>query len=152
VNRAAAWILVAAGLAASCARVDRQLFSGLDRTGGVILSEVPRVSLARYRELFNAYTTELTAAHARAQTGSERSALEPYDAAAAGLKDVLAVWDAKETSRSDMLPLADEMAARVAKTYSLPVNTNEPPSIYASEAMQLIWGATKDALTRATTH
>jgi hypothetical protein len=152
VNRIGLWIVLAATLAVSCAKVDRQLFGGLDRASTTILAEVPKVSLARYRELVTVYASELTAAHSRAQTSAELAALDSYDAAQIGLKDILAVWDAKETRQSDMLPMRDEMAARVAKQYSLPVNTNEPPSIYASEAMQVIWDATKGRLTQATTH
>ena len=70
-KRIGTWIVAAATLAAGCGtRVDRQLFAGLDRVSQAILAEVPRVSLDRYRELTNSYASELTAAHARAQTPS----------------------------------------------------------------------------------
>jgi hypothetical protein len=151
-HRIGSSVLLMAALASGCTRVDRQLFTGLDRTSQAILAEVPKVGLERYRELTTSYTNELTAAHARAQTSAERAALEPYDSAQTGLKDILAVWSAKDTTQSDMLPVRDEMAGRIAKTYGLPVNTNEPPSIYAGEAMQIIWDSTKARLTQATSH
>ena len=38
-----------------------------------------------------------------------------------------------------MLPIREELPARIAREYELGMNTNEPPSIYADEALQAIW-------------
>ncbi len=137
---------------AVCARVDRQLLAGLDRTSAVLVSDVPgKVNLARYRDLVGSYTTELTAARARAQTAGERAALEDYETAYTGLKDMLTIWEAKDAG-TELLPLRDPLNERVARQYKLPVNTNEPPSIYASEALPEIWAATKAKLELAAKH
>jgi hypothetical protein len=48
-----------------------------------------------------------------------------------------------------MLPIREELPARIAREYELGINTNEPPSIYADEALQAIWKAARGHLRAA---
>lgn len=64
--------------------------------------------------------------------------LAEYEAALKNLTDLQLVWEAKD-ARGEMLPIREELPARIAREYELGVNTNEPPSIYADEAMGTIW-------------
>src|SRR5262249_27628208 len=70
-----------------------------------------------------------------------RAALAEYQAALKSLNDLELVWEAKDTQAREMLPIREEPTGRIAREYDLPVNTNEPPSIYADEAMGMIWQA-----------
>ena len=152
-RKAVAAAIVASVAAAGCTRIDRRIFEGLVRQSKSIEDQVPaKVDLARYRDLVNGMSDELAGATARAHTRGERAVLAEYDTALTGLKDILAVWEAKDRSRSDLLPIRDAMPARIAREYNLAVNTNEPPSIYASEAMQAIWATTKPRLEAAAAH
>jgi hypothetical protein len=145
-------LLVSAGCAlamagAACAGVDSQKFAGLHHARTVLVAEVPsQVNLARYRDLVRGYSTEVVAAQARMETSGERELLKRFEDAESGLKDVLAVWEARDRGNSELLPLSDPTFSRLQKEYDLPVNTNEPPSIYANEAMSAIWGRTKATL------
>jgi hypothetical protein len=134
-------------VASACAGVDAQKFAGLHHARTVLVAEVPsQVNLTRYRDLVRGYSTEVVAAQARMATAGERELLKKFEAAEAGLKDVLAVWEARDSRDSELLPLSDPLFSRLQKEYDLPVNTNEPPSIYANEAMSAIWGRTKATL------
>jgi len=86
---------------------------------------------------------------ARVTGAREQAVLKEYDAALKGLTDIQLVWEAKETRGSDMLPIREELPARIAREYDLGVNTNEPPSIYADEALQAIWKAARGHLRAA---
>jgi hypothetical protein len=141
---------VCAVLFSGCTRVDRQLFEGLTHTRDVLAADVPaRVDLARYRELVGGFKSELAAARSRAQTSAERAVLRSYEDALPGLLDLLAVWEVKERDHVELLPLKEPLYQRLQKEYDLPVNSNEPPSIYAGEAMPAIWDATKAKLEKA---
>lgn len=106
-------------------------------------------NLPQYRALVATFSTELSNAKARVETSRERAVLARYEAAHRGLTDILLVWDAREARGSDMLPIREELPARIAREYELGVNTNEPPSIYAGEAMQTIWAGAKTTLDSA---
>ena len=75
--------------------------------------------------------------------------LAEYEAALKNLTDLQLVWEEKD-ARGEMLPIREEVPARIAREYELGVNTNEPPSIYADEAMSTIWKAARGHLTNAT--
>jgi hypothetical protein len=106
--------------------------------------------LPQYRELLAAYATEVSGVGTRATNSHERAVLAEYEAALKGLTDLRLVWEAKDARGSDMLPIREELVARIAREYDLGVNTNEPPSIYADEAMAAIWSAARGHLTDAT--
>jgi hypothetical protein len=80
----------------------------------------------------------------------ERSVLAEYDAALKGLTDIQLVWEDKDARGSVMLPIREQLPARIAREYDLAINTNEPASIYADEALSAIWVAAKAHLTKAT--
>lgn len=75
--------------------------------------------------------------------------LAEYEAALKNLTDLQLVWEEKD-ARGEMLPIREEIPARIAREYELGVNTNEPPSIYADEAMAAAWKAARGHLTNAT--
>ena len=101
--------------------------------------------LPQYRELLSAYTAELAGLRTRATNTRERAVLAEYEAALKGLTDIQLVWEEKDTRGSDMLPISEELPARIAREYDLGVNTNEPPSIYADEALAAIWNSSARA-------
>ena len=136
--------------AAACRGLDSQHFRGLDAAGRAIGSAVAAKSdLAQYRQLLAAFSSELSGAKTRATTAEEKAVLAQYESAHTALTDILLVWEAKEASGSDMLPIREALAERIAREYDLGINTNEPPSIYASEAMQTIWAAARTRLESA---
>jgi hypothetical protein len=142
------FLLAAAG---GCRGVERQHFERLDGSGRAIEAAIEaKVDLPRYRQLLDAFSAELTVAKARVQTARERALVAQYEAAYHALIDLGLVWEAKEARGSDMLPIREDLPARIAREYDLGVNTNEPPSIYASEALHTIWAAAKTRLDAAT--
>jgi hypothetical protein len=137
-------------LAGACRDFDRRHFAGLETAGKDIETAIDaKAGLPRYRESLDRFSAELANAKPRIQTSREREVLSQYEAAYRGLTDIRLVWEASEARGSDMLPIREELAARVAHEYDLGVNTNEPPSIYAGEALQTIWTTTRTKLEEA---
>jgi hypothetical protein len=136
---------------AACTELDRRTFLGVERASKAIHTALDgKATLAQYRELLNTYSTELSGIRSRAANSTEQTVLSEYEAALKGLTDLQLVWEAKETRGSDMLPIREELPARIAREYDLGVNTNEPPSIYADEALQAIWQRARGHLAKAT--
>jgi len=134
----------------SCRGVERQHFQRLDEAGQAIEASIrERVDLPRYRPLLETFSAALSDTRIHVQTSRERALLAQYEAAYLGLNDMLLVWEAREARGSEMLPIREELPARIAREYELGVNTNEPPSIYASEALQTISTASRDKLAAA---
>jgi hypothetical protein len=138
--------------ASACRTVDRRAFDGVEHASKAIQAAMDGKTalLPQYRELLSAYTAELAGLRTRATNIRERAVLAEYETALKSLTDIQLVWDEKDTRGSDMLPIREELAARIAREYDLGVNTNEPPSIYADEAMAAIWNRARGHLTSAT--
>jgi hypothetical protein len=135
----------------ACTGLDRRTFLGVERASKAIQAALDgKTALPQYRELLSTYSTELSGIRARVSNRREQAVLAEYDAALRGLTDIQLVWENKETRGSDMLPIREELPARIAREYDLGVNTNEPPSIYADEALQAIWQAARRHLATAT--
>ena len=49
----------------------------------------------------------------------ERAVLAEYEAALKGLTDIQLVWEEKDARGSDMLPISEELPARIAREYDL---------------------------------
>lgn len=145
------WILVALAII-GCDREAARTFQDVDREARSLEAAVAaKTDLRGFRERLTAFTTELDRAEREADSPGERAIAERYEAVRAGLNDILMVWELKESRRAERLPIAEPLPGRLAREYSLPINTNEPPSIYGSEAVQMIWEATKlklDAINR----
>jgi hypothetical protein len=109
-----------------------------------------KTALLRYQELLAAYAAELSGVRTRVTNTHERAVLAEYEAALKSLTDLQLVWEEKDARGSDMLPIREELVARIAREYDLGVNTNEPPSIYTNEAMAAIWNLARGHLTSAT--
>jgi hypothetical protein len=123
----------------------------VERASKVIQTSLDgKATLAQYREQLSTYSTELTGIRARVADARDQAVLKEYDAALKGLTDLQLVWEAKETRGSDMLPIREEFPARIAREYDLGINTNEPPSIYADEALQATRQAARKHLANAT--
>ena len=134
----------------ACTGLDKRTFLGVERASKAIQAALDgKATLTQYRELLSGYSTELTGIRARVATPRNQAVLKEYDAALKGLTDLQLVWEAKETRGSDMLPIREELPARIAREYDLGINTNEPPSIYADEALQAIWKAARGHLRAA---
>jgi hypothetical protein len=135
---------------ATCHGVDRQQFRTLDGAGRSVAAGVEaKAGLAQYRQLVAVFSNELSKAREQAHTPADVALVEQYEGASAAMNDLLLVWEAREASGSDMLPIREALPARIAREYELGVNTNEPPSIYAGEAMQTIWAAAQKKLASA---
>jgi hypothetical protein len=135
----------------ACTGLDRRTFLRVERASKAIQAALDgKTTLPQYRQLLSTYSTELSGIRARVTTSRDQAVLAEYDAALKGLTDIQLVWEEKETRGSDMLPIREELPARVAREYDLGVNTNEPPSIYADEALQAIRQAARKHLANAT--
>ncbi len=148
----AAALLVHAAACASTGTLDRQRFEGIRAAGQAIQASIgASEKLSRYQELLTSYGAELSKLKGAATNRKEREVVAQYDALYAQFQDLRLVWEARTTraAETDRLPLSDPLSERLAKQYSLPVNTNEPPSIYATEALNAIWTDAKASLERA---
>ena len=135
----------------ACTGLDKRTFLGAERASKALQAALDgKATLAQYRELLSSYSTELTGIRARVATPRDEAVLKEYVAALKGLTDLRLVWEAKETRGSDMLPIREALAARIAREYDLGINTNEPPSIYADEALQATRQAARKHLANAT--
>lgn len=145
-------LVIAAFTASACASsgaLDRQHFEGVRRAGQAIRESIgANAKLPRYQELLVRYADELSKLKEAATGANEKVLVERYVALYAQLEDIRLVWEARTTraADTDRLPLSDPLSARLAEQYRLPVNTNEPPSIYATEALNAIWSAAKESL------
>ena len=136
--------------ATGCARLDRRDFQGIERASTALQAAVDgKTTLPAFRERLAAYSTELSGVHQRVTAGPGRQVLSEYEAALKGLTDMRLIWEAKDARGSDMLPIREELPARIAREYDLGINTNDPPSIYANEALQTIWEAARGHLRAA---
>lgn len=136
--------------AGACQRLDRRAFDGVEKASRALQTAVDgQPSLPVYRQLLATYTAELATARGRVTNAPERAVLADYEAALKALSDLRLIWEDKEGRGSEMLPIRDELAARIAREYELGVNTNEPPSIYATEAMRAAWDAARAHLRAA---
>ena len=125
----------------ACRTVDRRAFQDVERASRAVQTAIDgKAGLARYRELLSAYAAALSTASSRVTRAEDRAVLAEYEAAFKNLTDLRLVWEEKD-ARGEMLPIREEVPARIAREYELGVNTNEPPSIYADEAMGAIWQA-----------
>jgi hypothetical protein len=145
-------IVVASFLVGACASggaLDRERFEGVRGAGQAIRESIgANAKLPRYQELLVRYADELSKLKKAGTEGKEKALVEQYSAIYAQLEDIRLVWEARSTyaAETDRLPLSDPLSARLAEQYRLPVNTNEPPSIYATEALNAIWSAAKESL------
>jgi hypothetical protein len=149
---AAAAAALFASACASTGTLDRRQFEGVRRAGEAIRDSIAkRTPLPRYAELLAQYSSELSVLSARSMTSEERAIAERYRTIHDQLQDLRLVWEARssQAAETDRLPLSEPLPARLAKQYSLPINTNDPPSIYATEALEAIWSAAKAALEEA---
>jgi len=137
--------------ASACTGRDRRTFPGVERASKAIQAALDsKPTLPQFRERLSVYSTELNDIHARVASSRDQPVLKEYDAALKELTDMQLVWEAKESRGSDMLPIREELPARIAREYQLGINTNEPPSIYADEAMQAARQAARQHLANAT--
>jgi hypothetical protein len=102
--------------------------------------------IAQYRQALSAFTAKLDALKAKPLSSRDQARAARYDAVRQALDDVRLVWEEKDARKLELLPIAEPLPGRLQKTYGLPVNTNEPPSIYATEARQLIGAAAREKL------
>lgn len=136
--------------AIGCRDVDRRAFQSVERASTTVQTALDnKATLAQFRPLLAAYSAEVSAAESRASTPGERRLLAEYQAALKALTDVQLVWEEKEARGVQLLPIREALPARLKREYDLPVNTNEPPSIYADEAMTAAWDAARQHMRAA---
>lgn len=135
-------IVLAAGCGGSL-----HVFDPVDHAGRSLETEMnQKPDLARYRTLYSDFAGALDTAKAKARSDRELEVLKQYEDVRAGLRDILFIWEEKTSRNVELLPVENALFGRVAREYSVPVNTNEPPSIYGTEAIQIIWESTKKKL------
>jgi hypothetical protein len=123
------------------------VFDPVDRAGRTLETAMTqKADLPQYRTLYSSFAEELDKAKANAHSDRELEVLKQYEDVRAGLRDILFIWEEKTSRNAELLPIGNALFGRVQKEYGIPVNTNEPPSIYGSEAIQIIWDATKKKL------
>jgi hypothetical protein len=150
VNRCILCLFVLISLVA-CRTVDRRAFRDVERASTALQTALDgKAGLPRYRELLNTYEAALSTVRPHVTRSGDRAVLAEYEAALKNLTDLQLVWEEKD-ARGEMLPIREEVPARIAREYELGVNTNEPPSIYADEAMAAAWKAGRGHLAKATT-
>ena len=138
-------------LAVACRGVDWAACQPAERASRALQAAIDeKPDLARYHELLGTFAVAIAEAGRHAHTPRERAAVAEYQTALRELTDVRLVWEEKEARGSELLPIRDELPGRIAREYDLGVNTNEPPSIYASEAVHVIWEAALSHLRAAT--
>jgi hypothetical protein len=122
-------------------------FDAVDRAAKTLEMEMnQKPPLSRYHELYTAFASALDKTTTDAHSTREREVLTQYEAARAGLRDILFIWEEQTTRHAELLPIENALFGRIQKDYDIPVNTNEPPSIYGSEAIRIIWESTKQTL------
>lgn len=128
-------ISILAGVSA-CARFDPKIFAPLDQTGHAIVTALTdQPSLPRFRPLRQSFSSALADVQPKAQSARERAVLGNYEVVDARLSEMLTVWDGLESRDEAMLPVSSPLAGALKQRYDLPVNTNEPASIYANEVL-----------------
>ena len=105
--------------ASACRTVDRRAFDGIEHASRAIQAAMDGKTtlLPQYRELLSTYTAELSGVRGRARNTRERAVLAEYEAALRGLTDIQLVWEEKDARGSDMLPIREELPARIAREY-----------------------------------
>jgi hypothetical protein len=122
--------------ATACAGFDPQLFIPLDRAGrAVAVSLKERPSLPKFRPLRQSFGAAINDVRPRLQTSRERTLFGDYEVIDQRLSEMLAVWEELEERDESLLPVSETLASQLQTRYGLPVNTNEPASIYANEAL-----------------
>lgn len=126
-------------VATACGGIDRQTFAELDRTGRALaVAFAGKPNLPAFRTLQQQFAAALGTAKPRAQSSGDRTQISDYEAVDALLREMLVLWVGRDEHDAELLPVADELPGRLLKRYDLPVNTNEPTSIYASEALRAL--------------
>ena len=146
--------MLAAGSAAACTLgrgIERGTFERMRTASLAIESAITaKEPLPRYRQLVTEYSAALAATKVSVRTEREQALLARYESARPRLEDIQRVWEARTArGETELLPISEPLAARLAREYDLPVNTNEPPSIYANEALQAIWAQARSTLEAA---
>jgi len=132
---------------AACGRVNQRAFENVNRAGHRIEPAVTgRSTLADYRAAFADFSAALDAVKSQQLSTHDQAVVQQYDDVRRSLDDIRLVWEERETRRQELLPIAEALPGRLQKQYDLPVNTNEPPSIYATEARNLIWESARKKL------
>ncbi len=132
-------VVMCLAVATACGGVDRQTFSELDRAGrALVVAFESKPNLSAFRALHQKFAAALGTAKPRAQSSGDRTQLSDYEAVDALLREMLVLWAGRDEHDAELLPVADELPGRLLKRYDLPVNTNEPTSIYASEALRAL--------------
>lgn len=118
-----------------CSGLDREKFALVNRAGQAVKSSTDvGVSLIKYRELVQAFATELELAQGKATNDKERALASEYASSLSTYRDALAVLDAKAgEDHGPWVPVTAEMA-RIATAHSLPIAKALPPAEYRVEA------------------
>lgn len=140
--------LVLAPLVTACASVNPQTFAPVIQSGQALVDALrDRPSLPAFRPLRQNYSSALATVRLTLQSSAERTIFGDYEVVDARLEEMLAVWTGLVDRDETMLPLAQPIGETLKARYALPVNTNEPPSVYASEAL----AALRDDITQRLT-
>ena len=132
---------------AACGRVNQRAWEDINRAGHRIEPAVASKStLADYRAAVAEFSAALDAVKSQELSARDQALVQRYDEFRHSLDDIRLVWEEREARQKELLPIAEPLPGRLQKEYGLPVNTNEPPSIYATEARNLIWESAKKKL------
>ena len=142
--------LLALSCLSACARVNPQRFQPLVESGRAIASALTTgPSLPAFRPLRQQFSTALTTVKPTLQSAAERTIFGEYEVINQRLEDMLTVWTGLMERDEAMLPVGQPLGQGLKERYDLPVNTNEPPSVYANEALVAIRDDITQRLTAA---
>ncbi|MEQ1868979.1 MAG: hypothetical protein ABL961_03030 [Vicinamibacterales bacterium] len=135
---------------AACARVHPETFAPLAQTGqSIVVALTDRPTLPRFRPLRQAFGSALAEARPKARSSTEHRMLNAYEAVDERLSEMLAVWEGLNARQEERLPVTRPLGAQLKARYDLAVNTNEPVSIYATEALVALRDDIKERLGHA---
>ena len=130
-RRAIVGVVLGALLLVGCGGLDKEKFALANRSGQAVKSATDvGVVPGKYRELVQAFATEVSLSRDKATNEKERALAGEYG-------DALAVLDEKANKAYGPFVAATPEMVRIASTYSLPIAKAVSPERFAAEAISV---------------
>jgi hypothetical protein len=136
------------------AKIDQMKFDGVYRAGKAMEGATGvGVNLLKYRELVQAFASEVSIANDRAQTGSEREMVAQYAKALKAYKDAGDLWTRKLQGGAELTVGSDPELLRIARDEDYSIDGTGSGSGFRfklDDAVQSLWRTGRGRLTEAT--
>jgi hypothetical protein len=137
-RRAIVGVVLGALLLVGCGGLDKEKFALANRSGQAVKSATDvGVVPGKYRELVQAFATEVSLSRDKATNEKERALAGEYGDALTAYRDALAVLDEKANKAYGPFVAATPEMVRIASTYSLPIAKAVSPERFAAEAISV---------------